>query len=168
MVTDLSCYMSDQCVSANYELCRNFRFRGYSRPVKIVREQSTENHASKENNSGDSLLDLISNGTIIAVVADDDDSDYYLMKTLGEPEILPSAVTDDWGISFPRGANVVKGYYYDIVSKRNFFNKLLPKRLAINYSVSAMYILTESEITKSGNCIKLNEELITYECFSST
>ena len=159
MVTDLSCYTCDQCVSANYELCRNFRFRGNSRPVKIVREQSTENHAVEENNSGDSLLDLISNGTIIAVVADDDDSDYYLMKTLSEPEILPSAVTDDWGISFPRGANVVKGYYYDIVSKRNFSYKLLPKRLAINYSVSARYILTESEITKSGNCIKLNEEL---------
>ncbi|CAG2189365.1 unnamed protein product [Mytilus edulis] len=87
MVTDLSCYTSDQCVSANYELCRNFRFRGNSGPVKIVREQSTKNHAVEENNSGDSLLDLISNGTIIAVVADDDDSDYYLMKTLGEPEI---------------------------------------------------------------------------------
>ncbi|CAC5421094.1 unnamed protein product [Mytilus coruscus] len=151
MVTDLSCYTCDQCVSANYELYRNFRFRGNSRPVKIVREHSTENHAVENNNSGDTLLDLISNGTIIAVVAEDDDSDVYLMKTLGEPEILPSAVTDGWGISFPRGANVVKGYYYDIVSKRNFSYKLVPKRLAINYSVSARYILTESEITKSGN-----------------
>ncbi|CAG2219783.1 unnamed protein product [Mytilus edulis] len=91
MVTDLSCYTCDQCVSANYELCRNFRFRGNSRPVKIVREQSTENHAVEENNIGDSLLDSISNGTIIAVLADDDDSDFYLMKTLGEPDILPSA-----------------------------------------------------------------------------
>ncbi|CAC5396610.1 unnamed protein product [Mytilus coruscus] len=159
MVSDLSCYTCDQCVSANYELCRNFRFRGNSRPVKIVREHSTENHTVENNNSGDTLLDLISKGTIIAVVAEDDDSDFDLMKTLGEPEILPTAVTDGWGISFPRGANVVKGYYYDIVSKRNFSYKLVPKRLAINYSVSARYILTESEITKSENSIKLNEEI---------
>ena len=39
------------------------------------------------------------------------------MKIVAEPDILSKNVTDDWGISFPRGASVVKGFYYDIVSK---------------------------------------------------
>ena len=110
-------------------------------------------------NSGETLSDLIKSDTIIAVVAEDDESDFYLMKTVAEPEILSKNVTDDWGISFPRGASVVKGFYYDIVSKRNFSYKLIPKRVAINNSVSARYILTESELTKTGNKIKLNEDM---------
>jgi hypothetical protein len=58
------------------------------------------------------------------------------------------------GISFPRGASVVKGFYYDIVSKRDFSYKLIPKRVAINYYISGRYILT-----KTGNKIKLNEDI---------
>jgi hypothetical protein len=46
-----------------------------------------------------------------------------------------------------------------VVSKRDFSYKLIPKRVAINYSVSARYILTESELTKTGNKIKLNEDI---------
>lgn len=71
------------------------------------------------------------------------------MKTVAEPEILSKNVTDDWGISFPRCASVVKGFYYDIVSKRNVSYKLIPKRVAINYSV----------LTTIGNKIKLNEDI---------
>ena len=63
------------------------------------------------------------------------------------------------GISFPRGASVVKGFYYDIVSKRNVSYKLIPKRVAINYYISGRYILTESDLTKTGNKIKLNEDI---------
>ena len=63
-------------------------------------------------NSGETLSDLITSDTIIAVVTEDDESDFYLMKTVAEPEILSKNVTDDWGISFPRGASVVKGFYY--------------------------------------------------------
>lgn len=83
---------------------------------------------------------MIKSDTIIAVVAEDDESDFYLMKTVAEPDILSKKVTDDWGISFPSG---VKGFYYDIVCKRNCSYKLIPKRVAINYSVSARYIVTE-------------------------
>ena len=71
------------------------------------------------------------------------------MKTVAEPEILSKNVMDDWGISFPRGASAVKGFYYDSVSKRNVSYKLIPKRVAINYSV----------LTKTGNKIKLNEDI---------
>ena len=42
-----------------------------------------------------------------------------------------------------------KDFYYDIVSKRNVSYKLIPKRVAINYSV----------LTKTGNKIKLNEDI---------
>jgi hypothetical protein len=46
-------------------------------------------------NSGETLSDLIKSDTIIAVVAEDDESDFYLMKTVAEPEILSKNVTDD-------------------------------------------------------------------------
>ena len=158
IVSDLSCYTCDQCIASNYDSCLNFR----SRPVKVISELCTDDSSSSDGhtfNSGETISDLITSDTIIAVVAEDDESDFYLMKTVAEPEILSKNVTDDWGISFPRGASVVKGFYYDIVSKRNFSYKLIPKRVAINNSVSARYILTESELTKTGNKIKLNEDM---------
>ena len=63
------------------------------------------------------------------------------MKIVAEPEILSKNVTDDCG--------VVKGFYYDLVSKRNVSYKLIPKRVAINYSV----------LTKTGNKIKQSEDI---------
>lgn len=70
---------------------------------------------------------MIKSDTIIAVVAEDDESDFYLMKTVAEPDILSKKVTDDWGISFPRGVSIVKGFYYDSVSKRNCCTNLFRK-----------------------------------------
>ena len=94
IVSDLSCYTCDQCISSNYDSYLSFR----SRPVKVIRELCTEDSSSSDDhtfNSGETLSDLITSDTIIAVVAEDDESDFYLMKTVAEPEILSKNVTDD-------------------------------------------------------------------------
>jgi hypothetical protein len=69
----------------------------------------------------DSMLSRISSCTHsrtemesrVAVLADDDEYDYYLMKVSKVPFQLERVENDDWGNTFPVGANVVRGYYYN-------------------------------------------------------
>jgi len=95
IVSDLSCFTCDQCIASNYDSCLSFR----SRPVKVIREHCTDDSSSSSDDdtfkSGETLSDLITSDTILAVVAEDDESDFYLMKTVAEPEILSKNVTDD-------------------------------------------------------------------------
>ena len=45
-------------------------------------------------------------GSVVAVLADDDEYDYYLMKVSKVPFQLERVENDDWGNTFPVGANV--------------------------------------------------------------
>ena len=159
VVSNLSCYSCCQCTIGNYGSCRNLSIRGNCRPFRMVREVIPTAEQSVTDSEEYTLIDLICKDTILAVFTDDDEFDYYLMKSIGEVEILKNDFTDDWGISFPKGSSVVRGYYYDIVHKRNHLYKAIPKKTAMNYSVSVKYILTESEISKSGNRIQLSEDI---------
>ncbi|XP_062600261.1 uncharacterized protein LOC134261881 [Saccostrea cucullata] len=158
VLTNLSCYTCEQCIDENYSSCQNLGIRGNTRRLKMTREVPST-HGEQILAETESLLDLITANTIVAVVADDDDADYYLMKVLGEPEILIDDFTDHWGITFPRGAKIIRGYYFDIVDKKKHLYKLVPKRTALNYAVSVKFILTESEIMASGKKIQLNEDI---------
>jgi hypothetical protein len=68
----------------------------------------------KERDSNDymyeseSVSDLVTIGTLhsMAVLADDDEYDYYLMKVSKVPFQLERVENDDWGNTFPVGANV--------------------------------------------------------------
>jgi hypothetical protein len=62
-----------------------------------------------------------------SVLADDDEYDYYLMKVSKVPFQLERVENDDWGNTFPVGANVVRGYYY-IRRKENPFKYELTRR----------------------------------------
>ena len=66
----------------------------------------------KERDSNDymyeneSVSDLVTIGSVVAVLADDDEYDYYLMKVSKVPFQLERVENDDWGNTLPVGANV--------------------------------------------------------------
>jgi hypothetical protein len=72
----------------------------------------------------------------VAVLADDDEYDYYLMNVSKVPFQLEHVENDDWGNTFPVGANVVRGYYYNRRKQNPFKYELVRRRVAIVYSVA--------------------------------
>ena len=54
----------------------------------------------------ESVSDLVTIGSVVAVLADDDEYDYYLMKVSKVPFQLEHVENDDWGNTFPVGTNV--------------------------------------------------------------
>jgi hypothetical protein len=49
----------------------------------------------------------------VDVLADDPDYEFYLMKVNRKPFVLKKEGRDVWGGTFPAGAEVVEGFYYD-------------------------------------------------------
>ncbi|KAH3799712.1 hypothetical protein DPMN_153324 [Dreissena polymorpha] len=55
---------------------------------------------------------LITEGDTAAVVAPDENDDYFLLKVTRTPYTLRAEGRDVWGNTFPKGARVVGGYNY--------------------------------------------------------
>ena len=66
------------------------------------RKERDSNDYIYENESVSDLVTIVS----VAVLADDDEYDYYLMKVSKVPFQLERVENDDWGNTFPVGANV--------------------------------------------------------------
>ena len=66
------------------------------------RKEPDSNDYMYENESVSDLVTIVS----VAVLADDDEYDYYLMKVSKVPFQLERVENDDWGNTFPVGANV--------------------------------------------------------------
>jgi DNA-binding helix-hairpin-helix protein with protein kinase domain len=75
-----------------------------------------------ENESVSDLVTIVS----VAVLADDDEYDYYLMKVSKVPFQLERVENDDWGNTFP----VQNPFKYELVRRR----------VAIVYSVAIRYV----------------------------
>jgi hypothetical protein len=50
------------------------------------------------------MVDLIAEGTILAVYTDESDSNYYLFRASSCPQVLTKDTTDDWGITYGKGS----------------------------------------------------------------
>ena len=66
------------------------------------RKERDSNDYMYENESISELVIIVS----VAVLADDDEYDYYLMKVSKVPFQLERVENDDWGNTLPVGANV--------------------------------------------------------------
>ena len=55
------------------------------------------------------------------------------MKVSKVPFQLERVENDDWGNTFPVGANVVRGYYYNRRKQNPFKYELVRRRVAIVY-----------------------------------
>ena len=78
---------------------------------------SSNENTFLEREQNESIADLITEGTIFAVLCDDDGHDFYLLKATSESIILQENESDEWGASFSRGSSVIKG---DVFCKEEF------------------------------------------------
>jgi len=69
----------------------------------------------------ESVADLISKGTIFAVLCNDDQHDFFLLKALSGVEVLSRHETDLWDASFPPSACVIRGLYFTPKNKIIFY-----------------------------------------------
>jgi hypothetical protein len=73
---------------------------------------SSNENTFLEYEQNESIADLITEGTIFAVLCDDDGHDFYLLKATSESIILQENESDEWGASFSRGSSVIRGVYF--------------------------------------------------------
>ncbi len=111
----LSCYTCDNCLDSGLnDTFKQISQTGSFRLVKIgCDNESEENKDSDVDMHVDTDDDeLISTGMVIAVVADDPDSEYFLLKVTKPAYTLRKASNDSWGASYSKGASVIGGLYY--------------------------------------------------------
>lgn len=65
------------------------------------------------------------------------------MKVNRKPFVLKKEGRDVWGGTFPAGAEVVEGFYYDRCENNPFLYKLIPKKRAFVYAMAVRYICVE-------------------------
>ncbi|MES9883475.1 MAG: hypothetical protein ABW185_21635 [Sedimenticola sp.] len=100
--------------------------------------------------------DLISSDMIIAVVADDPNAEYYLLKVTKPAYTVRKPTSDAWGASYPKGTSVICGLYYDRKSESQLSYTLIKRKQAIVPANSVLYIC--SQLTAEVN-ITLNENI---------
>ena len=113
VVSDLSCYTCDKCIVSDYEHCLHTEHTGQKRLVKPIEEPS--NNADNEDNfeRSENITELVSFDSAIAVKAEDDNIEYYMLKVTSGLETLSTTEKDSWGVEYPSGFQIFRGYYYD-------------------------------------------------------
>lgn len=58
------------------------------------------------------MKEVLSRNTVVTIASGDPGEEYYLLKITGNgPKHLQKRVKDDWGMSFPPGAEIVGGHF---------------------------------------------------------
>ena len=78
------------------------------------------------------------------------------MKVKRKPFVLKTEGRDVWGSTFPAGAEVVKGFYYDRCENNPFLYKFIPKKPAFVYAMAVRYIGVE---LNPGKTVAIPEHL---------
>ena len=86
------------------EECMNIVQVGSCTAIELVGDSANSNNENTflEREQNESIADLITEGTIFAVLCDDDGHDFYLLKATSESIILHENESDEWGASVHR------------------------------------------------------------------
>ena len=139
-LSGLSCFECDQCLFGDLSNCQNKEYCGPYREIHMNISNGRHTADSTEDSADENVSELVSVNDVVAVLADDHEYEYFLLKVSALPEKIKSVQRDDWGNSFPAGANIVRGFYYIRNSKNPLKYELVKKRVAIVYSVAIRYI----------------------------
>ena len=94
-VRNMSCYTCENCITGNYNNCKNNAIRGkVTIPISIDNNRNSRFVQSTENDEYD-MADLIAEGTILAMYTVESDSNYYLFRASSCPQVLTKDTTDD-------------------------------------------------------------------------
>ena len=117
LVNTRSCYCMS-CIDEDFDNCQNKNYLDAwnKQQMKVLAEPSTKVTRSEPELDAErieSLADLASVGTIVAVAAHLDPSyDYYLLQvTTNEPILLQEEQVDDYGCLMQAGSRVLKGHF---------------------------------------------------------
>lgn len=140
-VANLSCYECNKCLFDDNAKCKNSE---YCQGRKVLQmECMNRKECDPDENfmyENENISDLVTVGSIVAVLADDDDYEYYLIKVSKVPFQLEQVEHDDWGNVFPIGSKVIKGLYYNRKKQSPLKYELVRRKVAIVYSVAIRYI----------------------------
>jgi hypothetical protein len=88
---------------SDYEHCLHTEHTGQKRLVRLVEEPS--NNADNEDNfeRSENTTELVSSDSVVAVKAEDDNVEYYMLKVTSGLETLSMTEKDNWGVECPSG-----------------------------------------------------------------
>jgi hypothetical protein len=101
------------------------------------------------------MTELISSGSVVAVKAEDDNIEYYMLKATSGLETLSTTKKDSWGVEYPSGFLIFRGYYYDNSRKDPLTYKLIHRKPAV---VPALYLLFICADVEAKNKVTISEE----------
>ena len=164
---ELSCYC-DQCLDGKYEDCLNCSYVEQWKTQELERE--TGGHRSTRVSRGDTadaitvIKSLISRGSVVAIASADRGAEYYLLQVTSDgAETLKTEETDDWGGTYPPGAEVIRGNF--LIKKQAedtpYRYHVDSDKVAFVYAATARYICPEleSSLYEDDQLICLTEDL---------
>ena len=144
-----------ECLYENYPDCKNKEYVDDFREVKLEREASAAVTHSQADQTPEAqpvhlhVADLVSKDSIIAIAAEDDSYDYYLLNvTTDGVVVLTRDETDDYGSFFQAGNAVEKGNFFLRNNLIDTTFKLDIKKTTIVYPGTVRYVC--SELKKKG------------------
>ena len=140
---------------SDYEHCLHTEHTGQKRLVRLVEEPS--NNADNEDNfeRSENTTELVSSDSVVAVKAEDDNVEYYMLKVTSGLETLSTTEKDNWGVECPSGFQIFRGYYYDNSRKDPLTYKLIQRKPAIVPALSLLFICEDVE---AKNKVTISEE----------
>ena len=140
----LSCYC-ENCFDGQYDDCEN---REWVEPWQLIEieQEASERRVTRSDSEGQrvGIKDLITENSIVAIASGDPGEDYYLMKVTGHgPEELEIPTTDDWGMSYLAGAEVICGHFLLPVRGSSRQYKMDHNRKAVVYAATAPFLCTD-------------------------
>ena len=111
------------------------------------------------------IKQLATKDAIVAIAAADRGEDYYLLQVTGEgPEVITAEESDDWGASYPPGAEIIRGHF--LVRKRTrlppYHYQLNVEKTAAVYAATMRFICPElcvSDISATPPVYEIPEAL---------
>ena len=161
----LSC-CCENCIEENYDACKNGDYVTTWQSVQLETESAQQSRATTRSETSEalnSIKDLLSKNTTVAIASGDPGEEYYLLKITGNgPEHLEKRLKDDWGMSFPSGAEVLRGHFFVRREDPSLHSYYLEKgKAAVVYAATARYICPQlqSRLANNTEVVELSEQL---------
>lgn len=152
-VRNLSCYDCDKCIKGEMSACKN-----YAGPMKrIIMQHESSPITDVPNETDTPFNELVQPGVILAVYTDDVNYSYYMVKCTGARTMIETEETDSWGNTFPPGADVVTGLYFDKVKESHLKYKLLHGKPVIIPFAAVRFVCIG--LVNENNKLSVTEEL---------
>ena len=98
VTSHLSCYECELCLNRNNQNCTNRKFIGDYKlmQMKVMNSETIERSETDTDKIHENISNLINIGSVVAVLADDPDYEFYLMKVNRKPFVLKKEDRDVW------------------------------------------------------------------------